>query len=64
MSILMKIQFFRKLRKDTEVQEENETPRAVEGPKLVRSEEQDQFPEDNDMIEPKRPKEFPSELIS
>ena len=43
---------FRKSRKDKEDKEEHETPRAAEGPKPTRNQEEDQIPEDHDMTEP------------
>ena len=43
---------FRKSKKDKEDEEEHETPKAVEGPKPVRNEEEEQIPEDHDMAEP------------
>ena len=55
---------FRKSKKDKEDEEEHETPRDAECPKLVRNEEKDQMPEDHDMTKPQRPEEFPSEMIS
>ena len=56
--------FFRKLKKDREDEEEHETIKAAENPKSVRNEEESQIPEDHDMIEPQRPKDFPNEMIS
>ena len=55
---------FKNSKKDKEDEEEHETPKDVESPKPVRNEEVEQIPEDKDMTEPHRPKEFPSELIS
>ena len=43
---------FRKSKKYKEDEEEHKTPRAAEGPKLVRNEEEEKMPEDHDITEP------------
>ena len=53
-----------KSKKDKEDEEEHGTPRAAEGPKLVRNEEEEQPLENHDMKKPQRPEEFRSEMIS
>ena len=55
---------FRKSRKDKEVEEELETPRATKVSKPIRNEEEEQIHDDHDMTERQRPEEFPSEMIS
>ena len=55
---------FRKSRKDKEVKEELETPRATKVSKPIRNEEEEQIHDDHDMKEPQRLEEFPSEMIS
>ena len=55
MLLLMKIQLLEKSKKDQEDEEEHETPKAAEGPKLVRNEEEEHMPEDHDITEPQRP---------
>ena len=51
---------FRKSKKDKEDEEEHETPRAAEGPKPIRNEEEEHIPEDHYITEPQRRKEFPT----
>ena len=51
---------FRKSKKDTEDEEEHETPKAAENPKPIRSEEESQIPKDHDMTKPQLPEELPS----
>ena len=55
---------FRKSRKEKEVEEEHETPRAVEVSKPVRNEVEEQIPKNHDITKPQRPEELPSEMIS
>ena len=55
---------FRKSKKDKEDGEEHETLKAVEIPKPIRNGEEDHMSEAHDLIEPQRPEEFPSEMIS
>ena len=55
---------FKKIRKDKEVEEEHENPRAAGVSQPIRNEEKEQIPEDHDMIEPQRPEELSSEMIS
>ena len=43
---------FSKLKKDREDEEEHETPKAGDSPKLIRNEEESQIPEDHDIIKP------------
>ena len=55
---------FRKSRKNQEDEEERETPIATKISKPAKNNEEERIPEDHDMIEPRRHKEFPSEMIS
>ena len=55
---------FRKSRKDKEVEEEHETPKAGEVSKPVRNEVEEQIHEDHGMTEPQRLEELSSEMIS
>ena len=55
---------FRKSKNDTKDEEEHEIPIAIESPKTIRNEEEDQMPKDYDMTEPQLPVDLPNELIS